>query len=79
MKPGTASATMNHRIHPVKSLEEVVKRNGEMINDDRMNIKVLEYQPPTPVSPYGPQVAQFALIAKTVKQIYPSGVIAPGV
>lgn len=69
---------MNHRIHPVETLEEVIERNHKIIKDDRVKIKVLEYYPPTSVSPYGPEVEQFNLIAKTVKEIYPTSVITPG-
>lgn len=78
MIPGTASATINHRIHPVSSLDEVLEYDRQVINDPRVNIKVLEYYPPTPVSPYGEDIPAFHLIASCVKQIYPSSVIAPG-
>ncbi|XP_046439795.1 N-fatty-acyl-amino acid synthase/hydrolase PM20D1-like [Daphnia pulex] len=75
--PGSASATVNHRIHPADSLDQVIEHNRRVINDPRVHIKVVDYYPPTPISPYGQDVSPFNLIASSVKQIYPSSVIAP--
>lgn len=71
-------ATVNHRIHPADTLEQVVDYNRRVINDPRVHIKVVDYYPPTPISPYGADVQQFNLIASSVKQIYPSSIVAPG-
>ena len=76
--PGSASATVNHRIHPADSLDQVMEHNRRVINDPRVQIKVAEYYPPTPISPYGPDIPAFNLIASSVKQIYPTSVVAPG-
>ncbi|KAI9556469.1 hypothetical protein GHT06_016257 [Daphnia sinensis] len=75
--PGSASVTVNHRIHPADSLDQVIEHNRRVINDPRVHIKVVDYYPPTPISPYGLDVSAFNLIASSVKQIYPSSVIAP--
>ncbi|KZS05783.1 putative Carboxypeptidase PM20D1 [Daphnia magna] len=75
--PGSSSATVNHRIHPADSLDQVIEHNRRVINDPRVRIKVIDYYPPTPISPYGLDVSAFNLIASSVKQIYPSSVIAP--
>ena len=76
--PGSASAIVNHRIHPADSLEKVLEHNRRVINDPRVDIEVLAYHPPTPVSPYGPGVTPFVLIARSIKQIYPTSIIVPG-
>lgn len=76
--PGSASATVNHRIHPAESLDQVIEYNRQVINDPRVHIKVLEYYPPVPISPYGQDVLPFNLIASSIKQIYPTSLIAPG-
>lgn len=62
----------------MSSLDEVIEFNRQVINDPRVDIKVLEYYPPTPISPYGEDVPAFHLIASCVKQIYAQSVIAPG-
>ena len=55
-----------------------MERNRRVINDERVKINVVEYYPPTPISPYGPQVAPFSLIARSIQQVFPSSIIAPG-
>lgn len=76
--PGSATAIINHRIHPADTLEKVIEHSRRIINDPRVQIKVVNYQPPTPISPYGPDVGPFVLIARSIKQIYPTSIIAPG-
>ncbi len=56
----------------------VLEHNRRVIGDPRVSIKVVTYLPPTPVSPFGPEVASFSLIARSVKQIFPTSVVAPG-
>ncbi len=55
-----------------------MEHNRRVINDPRVFIKVAEYYPPTPISPYGPDIPAFNLIASSVKEIYPTSVVAPG-
>ena len=76
--PGFASAVVNHRMYPLNSIEEVVAYDRKTINDGRVNVDVQFYYPSPPVSPYGPDVPAFELIARSIKQVYPSSIIAPG-
>jgi carboxypeptidase PM20D1 len=69
---------VNHRIHPADSLDDVLERHKRLIGDPRVKIQVRSNYPPTPISPYGEEAPAFELIARTVKQIYPSSTIAPG-
>ena len=76
--PGSASAEVNHRVYPSDTVDNVLAINHLIINDDRVNIKVNQYTPPVPISPYGPDVPAFELIARSVKQVYPDSIVAPG-
>lgn len=77
--PGRSSALVNHRIHPSQTLEQVMAHDQKVMADPRVTITVQEpFYPPMKVSPYGPHVPQYALIARSVKQVFPSTIIAPG-
>jgi len=77
--PGTASASVNHRVSPADSVENVLAHDRKVINDDRVKISVQTNIPPVPISPYGPDVPAFELIACSLKQVYPKSTVAPGI
>lgn len=76
--PGRASALVNHRIHPGQTVEQVIAHDRSVMNDPRVKIDVQSFYPPMKVSPYGPDVAQYAVIARSIKQVFPESIIAPG-
>lgn len=76
--PGEARAVVNHRIHPTESLEDILKHDREVINDDRVEIKTLGYFPPPSISPYSNDVTPFQIVANSALQVFPTGHIAPG-
>ena len=76
--PGSASAIVNHRIHPSETIEDILKHDRKVIDDDRVNINQLGYFPPAPVSPYSSDVTPFQVIANSALQVFPAGKIAPG-
>merc|ERR1719228_1568169 len=62
--PGKATAIVNHRVHPVDTLESVLQHDQDVIDDWRVNVRVLEYESPPAVSPYGNDNAEgFQVIA----------------
>ena len=67
--PGSARAVVNHRIHPSETLEDILKHDREVIDDDRVNIKILDYTAPPPVSPYSNDVTQFQIVANSAMQV----------
>ena len=67
--PGEARATVNHRIHPSETLEDIVKHDKKIINDERVQFNTIRYSPPTPVSPYSNDVKQFQVIANSALQV----------
>ena len=67
--PGEARATVNHRIHPSETLEDIVEHDKKIINDERVQFNTIRYSPPTPVSPYSNDVKQFQVIANSALQV----------
>lgn len=76
--PGRASALVNHRIHPAQTLDQVIEHDQSSMKDPRVRISVQSSYPPMKVSPYGPSIPQYSLIARSVKQVFPDCIIAPG-
>jgi len=75
--PGVATATVNHRVAPGDSIEEVIARDRAAIDDPSVNITVTEQRLPTPLSPYGPSSAPFSLIATAATLCFPDAVTVP--
>lgn len=76
--PESATAMINHRIFPSESLDNVLAHDRRIINDDRVKVHVKTYIPAVSVSPYGPNVPAFELIARSLKQVYPQSIITTG-
>ncbi|EDV20466.1 uncharacterized protein TRIADDRAFT_31955 [Trichoplax adhaerens] len=47
----TAKAVVNHRIHPLQSVADVLKIDKKIIQDDRVKVKILSAYEPSPISP----------------------------
>ena len=60
---------MNHRIHPSETLDDILKHDRKVIDDDRVKIKTLGYTAPPPVSPYSNYVIPFQIIANSAVQV----------
>jgi carboxypeptidase PM20D1 len=77
--PIRARAVVNHRILPGETIESVRARVREVIDDERVQVRVLgeEGTNPSPVS--DPSGAPFALLARTIQQVVPGEdlVVAP--
>lgn len=77
--PATAEAHINFRILPGETPETVTQRVRSIINDPRITITadVMEDNtPPSPVSPI--ETLGFRVIEKTIREIFPGTVVAPG-
>ena len=73
--PGEAFAVINHRISPLQDRDGVVAIDRQAVGDPSLEFKILRYDAPSPISPYGEDDAPFGLIAGTVKQLYGEQVI----
>ena len=75
--PTQASAVVNFRIMSGGSVEEVKQHIIETIQDDRIKIEpISNVDEPSPVSETNS--ASFQLIEKTILQLFPETVVAPG-
>ncbi len=77
--PTEASATINFRILPGETTESVRERVLSLVNDERVKVEILNpdfASDPSPVSDYGS--FGFQVIQKTIQEIFPGAVVAPG-
>lgn len=76
--PTSAKVTVNHRIHPENTVEEVIEHDRRCINDDRINITVLDSAEPSPMSRYDKDAFGFQVISQSVRQVFPDIGVSPG-
>ncbi|CAF2526494.1 unnamed protein product [Rotaria sp. Silwood2] len=68
--PTSASATVNHRIHPADSCKKILENNRRIINDDRIVPHILSCSEPSPISPYGKDIYSYRILEETIRQIF---------
>ncbi len=74
--PNFASSTVNFRMVPGQSLQDVVKHIKEVIHDDRIKLKVLEpFTTPSPVSDTNSK--GYHMLNLSIKEIFPDAITAP--
>ncbi|QCZ92056.1 M20 family peptidase [Salinimonas iocasae] len=74
--PEVATATINFRVHPRDSIEDIVIWVKQAIDDDEIKIEVTESFPASSVSPSDNQA--FGLLSGSARHVYPDAVITPG-
>lgn len=76
--PCEAKAILNSRILPGDSIDGVIKHVNTIINDSAVSVHPYGDQPtgPSPVS--STKSSGFATLRKTVRQVFPRAVVAPG-
>ncbi|XP_030827980.1 N-fatty-acyl-amino acid synthase/hydrolase PM20D1 [Strongylocentrotus purpuratus] len=77
--PPNAWAIVNHRVHPAQTLQQVVDHDHSIINDDRVKIKVEEGLEASFISPYDRDAHGYQVISHSMRQVFPSVLVAPGV
>ena len=75
--PSVAKALVNHRIHPSDNIETVLEHDINVIDDERVKIKVREYRKPAPLSSYSNDHLPFQTVANSALDVYPDGHIVP--
>ncbi|GAB3267135.1 M20 family peptidase [Larkinella harenae] len=75
--PIDATATINFRILPGETVESVEQRVKEVIDDDRIQVKVLRkfISQPSPIS--DPTAFGFERIHRTIKGVFPETIVTP--
>ena len=76
--PASAHATVNHRIHPNNTIQDVLDYDKKVINDDRVQMEVSDdfAIEASPVSDDNHQI--FGVFKQVCAAIYPDACIAPG-
>nr|XP_057907219.1 N-fatty-acyl-amino acid synthase/hydrolase PM20D1.2-like [Doryrhamphus excisus] len=77
--PSLAEAYVNLRIHTAQSLQEVLDLIQYTVGDHRVNIELIEGFDPLPVSSSDETSYGFQIIKKTVLDMFPTVVVAPGI
>lgn len=76
--PGRADAVVNFRIRPGDSVAGVMAHVHEAVNDDEVHAQLdAGASEPSPVSPM--ESAQYALINRTIREVFNDAVVAPGI
>jgi carboxypeptidase PM20D1 len=76
--PSHATATVNFRIRPGETVEDVIKHVRKTVANDQIKISQRPHaMNPSPIS--APEAQQFKMLHRTIKEIYPSVLVVPGV
>lgn len=76
--PDSATAYINHRIHPLQSIDEILEFDRRVINDPTILVeRVNNSREPSPIAPYCDDCYSFQLIKQSVLQVYPGTVVVP--
>lgn len=76
--PTTAKAIINHRILPGNTIEYLLNRNKEIINDDRVEIKPVNEFDGAEASPVSDVNSEsFKIVQRTISEVFPEVVVAP--
>ncbi|HEX5341694.1 MAG TPA: M20 family peptidase [Duganella sp.] len=76
--PGRADAVVNFRIRPGDSVQGVMAHVHEAINNDEVHAELdAGASEPSPVSPV--ESAQYALVNRTIREVFNDAVVAPGI
>lgn len=76
--PDSASAVINHRMHSMHSVDYVLARDREIINDPSIKVELWGHATnSTRTAPYCDTCAPFQLIKRSVQQVYPGTVVVP--
>lgn len=75
--PDSAYAIINHRVHPLQSVAEVLEFDKQIVNDPAVSVNLSRSNDPTPTAPYSANSYGYQLIRQTILQIYPRTVVVP--
>lgn len=78
--PSEATAVINHRIHPMQTVSDVLEYDRKLINDERIELKIKgDYIEPHPISPYGSDSFGYETIRKSIQQVFDNTVVIPAI
>ncbi|XP_067863694.1 N-fatty-acyl-amino acid synthase/hydrolase PM20D1-like [Heptranchias perlo] len=74
----SARATVNFRLHPVHTLDELLYQIQSIISDERVKIEVLGFFPSLPMSSYDDNSFGYQVIRATIGNVFPEVAVTPG-
>lgn len=78
--PDSAQAIINHRIHPLQSVDEIYEFDRKIVDDPTIDIQIYGHNTnPSPVAPYCAECFGWQLIKQSVLQVYPNSIVVPSV
>ncbi|XP_058131080.1 N-fatty-acyl-amino acid synthase/hydrolase PM20D1 [Dasypus novemcinctus] len=78
--PQQAQATVNFRIHPAQTVQEVLELIKNIVADDRVQYHVLNAFDPLPISPSDDQALGYQLLRRTIQSVFPEiNIVVPGI
>ena len=78
--PSEATAVINHRIHPMQTVSDVIEYDRRLINDERIELTIKgDSIEPHPISPYDQQSFGFETIHKSIQQVFANTVVIPAI
>ncbi|KAG8518089.1 N-fatty-acyl-amino acid synthase/hydrolase PM20D1 [Galemys pyrenaicus] len=78
--PPMAQATINFRIHPAQTVQEVLELVKKILADDRVQMHVTGAFDPLPISPSDEQAFGYQLLRHTIQSIFPEvNIVGPGI
>jgi len=76
--PGRVTATVNFRIRPGETMEDVILHVRTTIGNEKIKIvKLPQGMNPSPVS--SAESPQFRILHRTIREVYPSVIVVPGI
>lgn len=76
--PDSASAIINHRVHPSQSIDEIVEFDKFVIKDPTVEVEVLEPKgEPSPTALYCDDCYGWQLLRQSLLQVYPGTIVVP--
>ena len=73
-----ARAVVNFRLLPGDTIEKTIQSTQKIINDPRVNIKILEGMQSEPSHIADTESKGYQTVQKTIRQIFPKALVAPG-
>uniref|UniRef100_A0A8C4R5D7 Peptidase M20 domain containing 1, tandem duplicate 1 n=1 Tax=Eptatretus burgeri TaxID=7764 RepID=A0A8C4R5D7_EPTBU len=74
-----AEATVNFRIHPAQTVDEVLELVRHTIADERVNITMIIAMEPLPISPHDDTAVGYMTITEAIQETFPGMLVAPGI
>lgn len=78
--PDSAEAYINHRVHQLQTVDDVLKFDRDIISDPTIEVELSgRCRGPSPVAPHCDDCYGFQLIKSSTQQVYPGTVVIPSV